>query len=374
MAKSVAKTSSSIVLLIGMAGLLCIANAQVQSAAQAPKELPAWPPSPLPSIKTIPSNHKIVIEVRAYVNRADSMNEIALYDLTEDTERLWNVAPLAVREAPPPGKTRQAGWAPGARKLFYATSASLHLISLDGSDETLTLKMPGGLQAPRGMTSYAVSPDGTRLMYLLVVRDPTDRQEDRAGRLYNAVMVQPVTGELPVAMWSDEGYRSVHSWSPNGELVARTDSDGNLMVSDLQGQSRNLTQQAKAPSGLNIGSDVTDVRWSPDGRKIGYIQGGQHLTIVNPDGTDSKVVEFRNGHGPSLAVRAFSWSPDSSRFVFRAEGASQCDRSAVGYKIETGEFPCTISFDVFTAKTDGTDVKKISHHSDPFFGELFWIQ
>jgi WD40 repeat protein len=380
MAQSAVKRSSSIILLIGAAALSCFANAQVNPAPQAPKELPPWPPNPLPSVKTIPSNHHIVIEVRINVNRSDSMNEIALYDLTEDKEFRWDVAPLAVRQAPPPGKTRQAGWASGARKLFYATSASLHLISCDGSDETLSLKMPGGLQAPRGMTSYAVSADGSRLMYLLVVRDPTDRQEDPAGRLYNAVMMQPITGETPVPLWTDEGYLSVHSWSPDGQLVARTDSDGKLLISDLHGQSRILTEQTKGLrglkglEGLKIVSDITDVRWSPDGRKLAYIQGGQRLTIVSPDGTDSRVVEFRNGLGARLAVRSFSWSPDSSRVVFRAEAGSHCDRSAIGYKIETGEFPCTLSFDVFTAKVDGTDVKKINHHSDPFFGELFWIQ
>jgi WD40 repeat protein len=374
MAQLAVKRSSSIFLLIGVAAMACVANAQVTPSPQAPKELPPWPPNPLPSIKVIPSNHQIVIEVRSYVNRSDSMNEIALYDLTENKEFRWDVAPLAVRQAPPPGKTRQAGWASGVRKLFYATSASLHLISCDGSDETLSLKMPGGLQAPRGMTSYAISADGSRLMYLLVVRDPTDRQEDPAGRLYNAVMMQPVAGETPVPLWSDEGYLSIHSWSPDGQLVARTDSDGKLMVSDLHGQSRNLTEQTKGLKGLSIRIDITDVRWSPDGRKIAYIQGGKQLTIVNPDGTDSRIVEFRSGQGAGLAVRSFSWSPDSSRVVFRAEAGSHCDRSAIGYKIETGEFPCTVSFDVFTAKTDGTDIQKINHHSDPFFGELFWIQ
>jgi Tol biopolymer transport system component len=370
MAQSALRRSSFMVLLIRAAALSCLAIAQASPAPQAPKELPPWPPNPLPSIKTILSSHQIVIEVRSYVNRSDSMNEIALYDLTENKELRWDVAPLAVRQAPPPGKTRQAGWAPDVRKLFYATSASLHLISCDGSDETLSFKLPGGLQAPRGMTSYAISTDGTRVMYLLVARDPTDRQEDPAGRLYNAVMMQPISGDTPVPLWRDEGYLSVHSWSPDGQLVARTDSDGQLLISDLHGHSRNLPEQTKGLRGVSLRSDIEDVRWSPDGRKIAYIQDAQQLTIVNADGTDSKVVEFHDGHGSTLHVRSFSWSPDSTRVAFRAEAGTQCDKSA----IDTEGSPCPIAFDVFTAKVDGTDVRKISPHRDPFFGELFWIQ
>jgi len=202
-----------------------------------------------------------------------------------------------------------------------------------------------------------------------VVRDPTDREEDPAGRLYNTVMMQPISGDTPVPLWRDEGYLSVHSWSPDGQSVVRTDSEGQLLISDLHGRSRNLPEQTKGLRGVNSRSDIGDVRWSPDGRKIAYIQDAQQLTIVNPDGTDSRVVEFHDGHGSTLHVRSFSWSPDSNRVVFRAESGLQCDKTA----IETGS-PCPIAFDVLTAKVDGTDVKTISHHSDPFFGELFWIQ
>jgi Tol biopolymer transport system component len=371
MAQSTVKKSSYIILLIGAAALSGFTIAQATPAPPAPKELPPWPSRPSPSIKSIPSGHHIVIEVRN-VNRSDATNEIAVYDLTEDKEFWWDVAPLALRQSAPPGKTRQAGWAPDVRKLFYATSSSLHLFSLDGSDETLSLKMPGGLQPPRGMTSYAISPDGSRLLYLLVVRDPTDRQEDPAGRLYNSVMLQPITGEAAAPLWSDEGYLSIHSWSPDGRSVARTDSNGKLLISDLHGHSRDLSEQTKGLKTVNIPSDIGDVRWAPDGRKIAYLQGAQQLIIVNLDGTDSRIVEFHDGHGASLNVRSFSWSPDGSRVVFRTEAGTQCDKPGATETYDGS--PCPIAFDVFTAKADGTEVKKISRHKDPFFGELFWIQ
>jgi Tol biopolymer transport system component len=98
--------------------------------------------------------------------------------------------------------------------------------------------------------------------------------------------------------------------------------------------------------------------------------------VVNADGTGVKEVDFRNlfGADRDLSIAKFAWSPDGRKFVFRSQAGSKCNYMALGYKIETGHYPCIYSWNLSTADADGSHVSKAIASPDYEFGELFWIQ
>ena len=122
-------------------------------------------------------------------------------------------------------------------------------------------------------------------------------------------------------------------WSPDGRLVyggqpgiisIRTDGD----------EKRLLIRYGHSPS------------WSPDGRKLAYVQSGgdgSAIFVANADGTDRRRVTL-NLKVYDLDPRIFGvdWSPDSSWLVFAAE-REDCGRS-----------------DIYLVKADGSDLTRIT--------------
>ena len=338
-----------------------------------------WPVTPdkhLASIKRIPPGDQIVLEVRNN-NKIDVSNEIGVFNLTTHQEAKWDVLSGALREMAATQFGPQSDWAPRAGKLLYATRSSLHLVSRDGTAAELHPQMPGTLKALDGMTAYALSADGQRVAYLLYTRDIGERQPDGFGKLYMDLMVQQIAGSAPKSIWRD-GFVLNPAWRPDGAAIAHTDSDHNLVVSDLDGRTLWSFHPGPAPSDASVADHIDEIRWDPTGKRLAFLMGSPipRIYVVNADGSDMKVVEFRNflGAARDLSIRSFAWSPDGRQFVFRSEAGSKCNYLALGYKLETGSFPCIFSRDLFTADVDGSHVTKVTSEPDYVFGELFWIQ
>ena len=72
--------------------------------------------------------------------------QVGLYDLSKDTEAIWDVlhgVPLRLYLSS--CCTMRASWAPEARKLFLALKDGAYLIDPSGHYTKLALKMPGNL-------------------------------------------------------------------------------------------------------------------------------------------------------------------------------------------------------------------------------------
>jgi len=97
----------------------------------------------------------------------------------------------------------------------------------------------------------------------------------------------------------------------------------------------------------------------------------------NPDpNLRTKPVEFHKlvGMGQDLSIRNFAWSPDGRRFALRVEADSKCNYAAIGFKRQTGHFPCIYSRNLIVVDVDGSHLTKVTPTPDFDSGELFWIQ
>jgi hypothetical protein len=339
-----------------------------------------WPIPPdkhLSFIKGIPSHHQIVLEVR-FKNRTGVPNEIAVFDLTTGNESKWDVLSDAMRDIPATAFGSQAAWAQGSRKLLYATHKSVHLVSTDGSASELHLQMPGKASLLDGMSAYAISADGQQVAYTLNARDRSQLQTDGFGKLYTDLMIQKSEGSPPITVWNDRSAVLESAWRPDGAAIAHTDSDHNLVVSDLNGKTLWSFHPGPPIKNGSIADFIQEIRWDPSGKHLAFLMGFpiQKVYVVNADGSGTKEVQF---HGfpdtdRDLSIAKFAWSPDGRKFAFRSQAGSTCNKSALGYKYETGNYPCIYSWNLMTADIDGSHVVKAIESPDYEFGELFWIQ
>lgn len=106
----------------------------------------------------------------------------------------------------------------------------------------------------------------------------------------------------------------------NGEIAY--ERNGNIMVRKPNGNRRLLIPDAQDP------------RWSPDGRRIVYVEFATGVIYVaNADGTRRR--KIGPGHAPS-------WSPDSRKLVFHRNSAA------------------TNGMEIFVASADNTGVRRLT--------------
>jgi Tol biopolymer transport system component len=106
------------------------------------------------------------------------------------------------------------------------------------------------------------------------------------------------------------------AWSPDWEKIAFVASGGHRGAADI------FVMNADGSGLRNATNTVTtsfDFAWSPDGRRIAYLEGspgGAPLTVVNADGTGKQRLT-----GPLMVdLGSPSWSPDGRTLAFTGRG------------------------------------------------------
>lgn len=113
--------------------------------------------------------------------------------------------------------------------------------------------------------------------------------------------------------------------SPDGKRVAFTIGDVNFADNRAVNQIYVIEtdENDKAPKAITSGtSSSSSPRWSPDGRKIAYVTGGQ-IWIMDRDGDDKKqLTTISTGAGNPV------WSPDGKWIAFNSDVYPECTDDA----------------------------------------------
>jgi dipeptidyl aminopeptidase/acylaminoacyl peptidase len=127
---------------------------------------------------------------------------------------------------------------------------------------------------------------------------------------------------------------------------------------------------------------VQSLRWSPDGKKLGFIvweatfdnsEASKHrLFVVNAYGSDLHAVHLAPR---DINVSTFAWSPTGEQIVFRSDFQAKqlCNTNLIFY-VESGRRPCRDAEHLYTSNIDRSSLKRITKEPEYRRGNLYWIQ
>jgi len=261
-------------------------------------------------------------------------------------------APAQVTRSAEDDKTG-AVWSPDSTKLAFVEGnlpdARLMVMNADGTDPRALAAVNEDFPLP------SWSPDGTRLAFLQGESDRSRLSVVNAagGGLKTLAKVQIDNNEGGLPKWSPDGSRiafvsvrrggfAVHvigsdgsglralsnrrcildaAWSPDGRRLAcvgvlvapRGRVYEAINVIKLDGSLVRTVARARLPK------EVHTPAWSPDGRKLSYVQsgGGDDTTVsLRTAGVDGRALHVLTRRAPLNSPA--SWAPDSRRLVFSA--------------------------------------------------------
>jgi Tol biopolymer transport system component len=234
-------------------------------------------------------------------------------------------------DAPAPGVIRNPAWSPDGKQLVYEKFAydSKQNQPLSAKDQTFDLHFSGEFPAVSSTGKLALSPFGDVGALRII---PFDKI---------AVYVSDLDGTNRKLLFQQDGGGAFSpSWSPDGQWIvfgygavfnARESKPSQLIMIRPDGsEKRQLTSGT-----LNSGFPS----WAPDGKHIVYrvwAKEDRSLQILNLDDGKSTKLTSGNDNFPS-------WSPSGDRIAFTREtgGAN--------------------SYDIFSVRPDGTDLKQLTH-------------
>ena len=213
--------------------------------------------------------------------------------------------------------------------LAFATSVlSFFCLPMAGQESQLS-QVLSELDQVKPVSDVSISPDGQWVTWA--------RHESGHGGTYLYLSNRSTAGTEPQKLFAPEGKDPAHergvSWSPDSSQLAfisdaGADQDQIYMTAVADGKTRKLT---------NLNGYVTDVRWSPDGKHIGflYAEGGggggplkaapaqlgeigsathnQRFTVMDAEGGEIRAVTPAD-----LNIYEYDWSPDGQHIAATA--------------------------------------------------------
>ena len=168
-----------------------------------------------------------------------------------------------------------------------------------------------------GVSQAAISPDASQVAFVSEIGNDAE------------LFVVSARGGYPLRLTYSAGSKSAPSWSPDGRQIAFL-SGGEVWV---------LRAEGGSPKKLTTGHRAESPAWSPRGDEIAFVSnldGNQDIAAVPVDGGWPRRIV-----GGPLDETAPSWSPDGSRVAFVRRDAAW------------------VTFQLWTAAADGGGERKL---------------
>ncbi len=220
-------------------------------------------------------------------------------------------------------------WTDGSRIAVAMPPEGIYIVDAQGSDALIFPPgSPVGNCLDQGNFSPALSPDGSRLAYVVAKRD---------GR--SEIVTSAIDGSDVRRLTRDKGLHAYPTWSPDGTQIAFM-SGRDLRVMDADGSN------VRTIAATNY-AVAHPPAWSPDGSRIAFVGRDYSLAhtirTVRPDGSD--LVELGETVGDPV------WSPDGSRLAFIAENLERTRDTDPGLRI-------------YVMDPDGSDQRQWTSYGD----------
>ena len=229
----------------------------------------------------------------------------------QQTETIWVIsttggAAIKVAEVNPPASTPPA-FSPDSKQIAFASgqenNEQIWLVNVGGKPVKIT-------SGPHGVQSFAWSPNGTTIAFVMVgsvktqQSDTTSPLQSEAPQLFLVDVKTKQVRQLTQANLPPRKF----SWSPDSKQIAFTAQDDIHTVAIANGQTTKLVSRP--------GQDVNP-SWSPDGSKIvfftnyGQTNGPRGLSVVSASGGNPQDLyqSFDPGFG-NYPPWFCSWSAD----------------------------------------------------------------
>jgi len=260
------------------------------------------------------------------------------------------IAPVDVTGA---GPVRQQEPTEPRRRFLWTAVAGLAAVAVSAgwwlTHPTDSAFDPGAFQLRRltydGGLAYqpAISADGKLVVYA----------SDRAGEGNLDIWLQQTAGGDPIQLTSDGSDEFEPSFSPDAAQVVFRSSRGDggiYVVASLGGEPRWLAPDGRRP------------RFSPDGRRVAYWIGKEHVS----GGSNSRVLLVASEGGEPTEVgfgRSPVWSPEGDRLLYLRSGRGGPSRPEwVTAKLDGGEPSVTGALEFLRGSKLAGDPKILGQH------------